>query len=368
MSHQRYPSIDPTREPHSLSLKVLRLSRPSLSRQTPLNKPTSAAHHDDLPTLMPASLASPSNSASTSSSLFSPLASLPQSFGSAYVGTTFSCTLCVNHDILDPLLPPLPTATATSASLTADAPSREPHKKAIRNVRIEAEMKTPGISSTVHKLDLTPAADAEQSQGVDLVVGQTLQKIVSFDLREEGNHVLAVSVSYYEATDLSGRARTFRKLYQFMCKAALVVRTKAGPLALGKAPGRARRWVLEAQLENSGETPILLQSVGLDVEGRLLYDDCNWEADHGNGEAKTDGEEEETHMAKNTEVSLVGHRPVLGPKEIEQICFVVREEEPGSAVVSKDGRVVLGGLRIGWRGEMGSKGSLTTGKLSVRSR
>ncbi|PHH52232.1 hypothetical protein CFIMG_003353RA, partial [Ceratocystis fimbriata CBS 114723] len=308
MAHQRYPSIDPTREPHSLSLKVLRLSRPSLSRQTPLTKPTSAAHHDDLPVIMPASLASPSDVASTSASLFSPLASLPQSFGAAYIGETFSCTLCINHDALDPLLPPPPTAAVSTAGLSPDGSGREPRKKTIRNVRIEAEMKTPGTSATVHKLELLPPSNPpispedsgstaattaattttttpQAAQGVDLAPGQTLQKIVSFDLREEGNHVLAVSVSYYEATETSGRARTFRKLYQFMCKSALVVRTKTGPLALGKAPGRSRRWVLEAQLENSGETPILLHSVGLDVEGQLLYDDCNWEVDTRDVEA-----------------------------------------------------------------------------------
>ncbi|KKF94330.1 Trafficking protein particle complex subunit 13 [Ceratocystis platani] len=308
MAHQRYPSIDPTREPHSLSLKVLRLSRPSLSRQTPLTKPTSAAHHDNLPVIMPASLASPSDVASTSASLFSPLASLPQSFGAAYIGETFSCTLCINHDALDPLLPPPPTAAVSTAGLSPDGSGREPRKKTIRNVRIEAEMKTPGTSATVHKLELLPPSNPpispedsgstaattaattttttpQAAQGVDLAPGQTLQKIVSFDLREEGNHVLAVSVSYYEATETSGRARTFRKLYQFMCKSALVVRTKTGPLALGKAPGRSRRWVLEAQLENSGETPILLHSVGLDVEGQLLYDDCNWEVDSRDVEA-----------------------------------------------------------------------------------
>ncbi|KKA26642.1 hypothetical protein TD95_002633 [Thielaviopsis punctulata] len=351
--HQRYLSTDPTREPHSISLKVLRLSRPALSRQFPLNKPTSAAHQNDPPTTLPASLASSSSASSAASdyalSLFSPLASLPQSFGAAYVGETFSCTLCANHDAADTQVIAAPQPAAVNG--VAGAAPRDSRRKHIRNVKIEAEMKTPGAATAaVHKLVLEPvAADGDgdaAAAGADLAVGQTLQKIVSFELREEGNHVLAVSVSYYEATETSGRLRTFRRLYEFMCKSALVVRTKTGPLSM--APGRARRWVLEAQLENSGENAMMLDKVGLDVEGDLEYDDCNWEASSGG--------------------SAVGKRPVLRPKEVEQICFVIRERQPGVAVVSRDGRVVLGGLKVGWRGEMGSKGSLTTGKLSVRSR
>ena len=174
---------------------------------------------------------------------------------------------------------------------------------------------------------------------MDLEPGGTLQKIVAFDLREEGNHVLAVTVSYYEATELSGRTRTFRKLYQFICKPSMIVRTKAGPLR--KREG-GRRWVLEAQLENCSEDVMQLESVALDLRGGLDYGDCNWEAGGGK-------------------------RPVLHSGEIEQICFIVREKKGEEAAEEMDGRIVFGVLNIGWRGEMGNKGYLTTGQLSARS-
>lgn len=213
-------------------------------------------------------------------------------------------------------------------------------------------MKTPGASSTVTKLNLLPADDGAvgSSSGVDLEPGETLQKIVSFDLREEGNHVLAVTVSYYEATELSGRTRTFRKLYQFICKSSMIVRTKAGPLRRvggegeeGKGAGpRSRRWVLEAQLENCSEDVIQLENVLLDLRDGLEYSDCNWE--------------------------MGGvPRPVLHPSEVEQICFVVREKEGASVADEADGRTVFGTLSIGWRGEMGNRGFLKTGQLGSRS-
>lgn len=260
--------------------------------------------------------------------LISPILNLPPSFGSAYVGETFRCTLCANNDVLEP----------SSEPAGDPHPSQTPPagiKKTIRDVRIEAEMKTPGSGATV-KLQLSPTNDEPAEKDADLGSGDTLQRIVSFDLKEEGNHVLAVTVSYYEATETSGRTRTFRKLYQFICKSSLIVRTKPGVLSQGRA---GRRWVLEAQLENCGEDVVQLERVGLDLEPGLTGLDCNW-------------------------VATGTSRPVLHPGEVEQVCFVL--SETGEVVESQDGRVLFGVLGIGWRGEMGNRGFISTGKLGTR--
>lgn len=305
--------------------------------------------------------------------ILSPILNLPPSFGSAYVGETFSCTLCASHDLVNP---------------GSDSASAHP-RKTVRDVRIEAEMKTPNSAAGAIKLDVGPAPDPSDPESgaatgtgtgtaSDLEPGTALQRIVEFDLKEEGSHVLAVTVSYYESTDVSGRTRTFRKLYQFVCKAALIVRTKSSPLGplplpgpLGRkgGRGRGRRWVLEAQLENCGEDAVMLERVVLDPEPGLRYTDCNyWEAGGG----------DET-------------RPVLNPGEVEQICFVVeerataggggdegeRQEEEKEEEAKKKGegegqgedggRTYLGVLGIGWRSEMGNRGFLSTGKLSSRN-
>ncbi|KAK4119995.1 hypothetical protein N657DRAFT_556759, partial [Parathielavia appendiculata] len=357
MSHQRYPSHETAKEPHSVSLKVLRLSRPSLVAQYPLQPPFSATSH---PPPIPASLAYSSNGSASAPPtnpapfVLSPILNLPPSFGSAYVGETFSCTLCANHDIPPPSItaegriPPPPAAAATAAA------------KTIRDVRIEAEMKTPS-SGTPIKVSLLPSTPAENTahdgnssdSGVDLEPGTSLQKILSFDLKEEGNHVLAVTVSYYEASSLSGRTRTFRKLYQFICKASLIVRTKPGALPVGDRG--QRRWVLEAQLENCSEEGVLLESVGLELEKGLGYEDCNnWDSDGGG-----DGDGDGGGWARGRK------RPVLQPGETEQVCFVIEEEEKGTAV-EVEGRLVFGILQIGWRSEMGNRGFLSTGKLGTR--
>ncbi|KAI0850168.1 hypothetical protein F5Y00DRAFT_42647 [Daldinia vernicosa] len=386
MSHQRYPSIDP-KEPHSVSLKVLRLSRPSLVVQHPLPTPISLPASAQQEPPIPASLAYSTNGDTNPDPfLLAPILQLPPSFGSAYVGETFSCTLCANHDV--PLPGELPAAAAAPAGPNLApmmSPMNPPKRKFTRDVRIEAEMKTPGSSAAL-KLPLLGAdgvvesnADTDDgkshshshhhyhggSKGIDLEPGDTLQRIVNFDLKEEGNHVLAVTVSYYEATETSGRTRTFRKLYQFICKGSLIVRTKVGALVpppplpsqsddirekKKKKGGDRRKWVMEAQLENCSEDVMQLSRVGLDLEPGLRYRDCNWEV-AGSG----------------------GGKPVLHPGEVEQCCFVVEEEEeeePGAdgtkLVVDEDGRIVFGVLGIGWRSEMGNKGFLSTGKLSTR--
>lgn len=197
-------------------------------------------------------------------------------------------------------------------------------------------MKTPGLGQA-QPLDLTPASTSETT---DLQPGGTLQKIVSFDLKEEGNHVLAVTVSYYEASETSGRTRTFRKLYQFICKASLIVRTK-----VGKLDEEQRKWVLEAQLENCSEESMQLQKVVMELDPGFEYRDCNWEATRS-------------------------ERPVLHPGEVEQVCFVVEETDRDKVekATGADGRVGFGVLGIGWRGEMGNRGFLSTGKLGTRVR
>lgn len=230
-------------------------------------------------------------------------------------------------------------------------------------MRIEAEMKTPLSSGASTKLVLRPPLpfDSDAQAGVDLDPGQTLQRIVDFDLKDEGNHVLGVTVSYYEATETSGRTRTFRKLYQFVCKPSLIVRTKAGLLGVveeepppqqetpppeeeaeTKAPVARRRWVLEAQLENCSEDTMQLERVELTLEDGLSYTDCNWEA-------------------------TGSPRPVLHSQEVEQVCFIVEEKEGETAREEDDRRIVFGTLGVGWRGEMGSKGFLATGKLGART-
>ena len=184
------------------------------------------------------------------------------------------------------------------------------------------------------------------NEGVDLSPGQSLQKVVNFDLKEEGSHVLAVTVTYSETTPTSGRVRTFRKLYQFVCKGCMVVRTKTG--VLPSPEGKGRKWALEAQLENCGEETITLDMVVLETKDGFRSQGVNWEI-----------------LAEEEDME----KPVLMPGDVQQVCFSVEEvlSEGGErAEPTADGKLVFGILSLGWRGTMGNRGFLSTGALGAR--
>lgn len=179
---------------------------------------------------------------------------MPEAFGNAYVGQTFSCTLCANNEV--------PGAPLTAAE-----------RKAVLGVKMSAEMQTPSNPRGL-PLPLLAAPDAayDEEAGGELRPGHSVQRILRYELNEEGAHVLAVTVTYTETlmkTDgqaSAGRVRTFRKLYQFVSQQLLNVRTKAGDFSLVRGGREAReRYVLEAQLENVG-----LVGVSLEVSTKFL--------------------------------------------------------------------------------------------------
>jgi hypothetical protein len=92
----------------------------------------------------------------------------------------------------------------------------------------------------------------------DVRPGESMQRILTLNLKEEGDHTLAVTVTYTETATgaagkaAAGRVRTFRKLYQFAAANLIAVRTKAGDLEGG-------RYALEAQLENLGERAVVVE-------------------------------------------------------------------------------------------------------------
>jgi hypothetical protein len=206
------------------------LSRPSLATQHPL------PNSKDLGISPKASLAYPPQNDTNDQFILSPVLNLPEAFGSAYVGETFSCTLCANNE-LDP----------------SDT------TKAISGLRIQGDMQTPS-NPTGSPLDLA-GSPKEVGDGVSPGPGESLQRILRFELKEDGNHVLAVTVTYTETAlgegkAASGRVRTFRKLYQFVAQQLLSVRTKAGELSRKNG---SSRYLLEAQLENMGEAAVCLE-------------------------------------------------------------------------------------------------------------
>lgn len=226
---------------------------------------------------------------------------------------------------------------------------------------MSAEMQTP--SQAVPLQLSSPIKEDKENASTP---GYSIQKIIRFDLKEEGNHVLAVNITYTENTlapgtgsvATGGRSRTFRKLYQFIAQPCLSVRTKATELPSHEIEDRTfgpygksklLRFALEAQLENVADTPITLEETSLDVRAPFKSTSLNWDL-------STDSE-----------------NPILSPRDVLQIAYLVEQQQDVTDGLDKlktdmkrDGRTTLGQLSIEWRGPMGERGFLTTGNLLTR--
>lgn len=257
----------------------------------------------------------------------------PPGFGSAYVGETFSCTLCANHE------------------LSADA------ERIITSVQIAAEMQAP--SGTV-PLDLTPYDDETTKNQTER--GESLQKIINFDLREEGNYILAVNLSYTETTmskgrpASSGRVRTFRKLYKFLTQTCIRVRTKVSDFPPTIVDGTAHtynitRFALEAQLENMAEGSVTLEHIQFDPKQPFRSTSLNWDLENSD--------------------TMDAEMPVVAPRDVVQVAFLIEyqtDDSDGTQLETRDGRIVLGHLSMQWRTAFGDQGFLDTGWLMTKGR
>ena len=368
----------PSSTPHPLSLKVLRLSRPSLATQTPLSatsfSPASLNIHPD------ATLAYPSTDPSSTPSPLTPLLTLPSSFGAAYVGETFACTLAINND-----LEPPPSDDITN-------PNPKPNNPTITALQITASLQTPSNQAGFPlELQYSEEASEEASESesptnnnttTSFPPTTTLQKSLSHPLKEPGPHVLAVTVAY-TSTSLDGNgvavgsaARTFRKLYQFVAQPVLAVRSKIGVVGGGGSGGREKlkRWVLEAQVENVGGEGVVVERCFL-KGGVGVW----WEGGIGGGggggggleDGRRDGEGGGERFGGGGGGGGEGKPVGLRPRDVQQVMFVVEDREVGGGGGGGGGGrsgapKALAQVEIDWRSAMGEKGRLTTGWLAAR--
>ena len=232
--------------------------------------------------------------------------------------------------------------------------------KRILSVKLTAEMQTP---SHTRPLDFSPPLDALGKNGIE--IGASTQSTLTFDLREEGTHVLCIDINYTESMLLrsttrnrnesggqvaiatGGRVRLLRKLYTFNVGPCLSVRTKATSLSADDTADTSvlERFLLECQLENLAHDTITIERLVFEARTPFSSKSLNWDTEH----------------------VIV---PILALREVTQVAFLISE---GDAIadekeVTKDGRTVLGVLTIHWRSGMGSLGVLSTGWLSSRPR
>lgn len=144
---------------------------------------------------------------------------LPQSFGSVYLGETFSSYICVHSRCTDQI---------------------------VEGVTLKAHIK-----NNENRVNLI----LKESSGKpnNLSPGQTLDDIIYYEVKEIGNHILVCEVNYIVA----GQPRYFRKFFKFPVLKPLDIKTKFFNAELDEI-------YLEAQIQNITTSVFCLEKVELD--------------------------------------------------------------------------------------------------------
>eukprot|EP00045_Choanoeca_perplexa_P013678 m.155664 g.155664 ORF g.155664 m.155664 type:complete len:408 (-) comp16423_c0_seq1:2383-3606(-) len=208
--------MEPNREGHLLTLKVMRLSQPQLVRSNPISYEPTDTLHDVLPALDP----------SASDLSLTELYKLPNSIGDTYMGQAFACFVSVHND------------------------SNDIVTNVICKVELQSGSKRTTLSSDNTTLKLSP--------------DQSVDQIVRHELSDIDTHVLVCSVMY--TTD-EGERKSIRKFFKFKVLKPVDIRPHCYTVK--------DCVFLEAVIENLTDSPITIQSVRLDPAESFDVMDCN---------------------------------------------------------------------------------------------
>ena len=318
-------------ESHALSLKIIRLSKPSFVTATPVPVLQSDEH-------WATHCRSQSLSAQVDGVLanlsFSELLALPPFFGNIYLGETFSSFVSVNN---------------------------EESRDRVLDIVIKAELQT-----TTQRFTLadTSAISPKKpiSPRLSLEPNQSAEFLLNHEIKELGIHILVCSVHYSTASNPNDK-KFFRKFYKFQVLNPLSVKTKVNSLQDG-------RIFLETQIQNITTVPMHLERMRFEASDMFHFLDLVKEdvvAKRG-GPARPlsqlvlDAPLSES-QSKKDESSLF--KSYLYPQDTRQYLFLlVPKSDSAQKIMLAKTSPTLGKLDIIWSTQLGQTGRLQTSQLS----
>ncbi|XP_062510121.1 trafficking protein particle complex subunit 13-like [Corticium candelabrum] len=209
---------------HRLSLKVMRLTRPSFASCQPVVCESQDILGDTLLDVMKQDIRTTEG---VERFALSGVLSLPQTFGNIFLGETFTCYICIHND---------------SEEITTDVQVQT-------DLQTSAQRLPLGNSSIVSKLGPNESVD----------------EVLHHEVKELGTHILICGVHYVTA---QGEKLYFRKFFKFQVLKPLDVKTKFHDVNHGKA-------LLEAQIQNITPAPMYMESVTLEPSQNYDVVDLN---------------------------------------------------------------------------------------------
>ncbi|KAH8244252.1 hypothetical protein KR026_003677 [Drosophila bipectinata] len=206
--------VDP--DAHLVALKVMRLMRPTLVGLGPMVtcEPTDLVQRFNYTQESDGITGAGAETLAAGQVLL-----LPQSFGSIYLGETFSSYICVHN-----------TTTHPVECVT---------------VKADLQSNTSRINLSLHEHVKSP---------VVLAPGGTIDDVIRYEVKEIGTHILVCEVNY---TTPAGFAQSLRKFFKFQVLKPLDVKTKFYNAEIDEI-------YLEAQIQNVTTSPFCLEKVELD--------------------------------------------------------------------------------------------------------
>ncbi|KYN18517.1 UPF0533 protein C5orf44 like protein [Trachymyrmex cornetzi] len=203
-----------TKSEHLLTLKVMRLTRPTLASPMVVT-----CDSTDLPgNTLNNELKNDCTTLQGMEALaIGQFMVLPQSFGNIYLGEIFSSYLCVHNG----------------------------SNQVVKNVTVKADLQT---STQVIPLS------SNNLEGKELAPDSTVDEVIHHEVKEIGTHILVCEVSY---TNQIGPPLSFRKYFKFQVVKPLDVKTKF-------YNAESDEVYLEAQIQNLTAGPICLEKVALE--------------------------------------------------------------------------------------------------------
>jgi len=216
---------------HCLALKVMRLTKPTLSQTCVPSSDTTDIAQD----MFKQKLIEDVNSLEKLEELeLGKLLILPQAFGNIYLGETFCSYICIHND------------------------STEECKKITLKADLQTSTQRISLSSTQDEMKLNS--------------GETIDHVIQHEVKELGSHILVCDVTYSSQTN---DRLNFRKFFKFQVMKPLDVKTKFYNAENDEV-------YLEAQVQNITQGIITLDKVSLDPSNVFTVKNLTVDDDESN--------------------------------------------------------------------------------------
>lgn len=288
---------------HLLSLKVMRLTKPSIKPLIPIS-----SEEQDLPGVLFNNQIANNVAASKGAEYLSTgeLLSLPQAFGSIYLGETFSCYVSILNDS---------NQISKDVSLKTD------------------------IQTTSQRIQLT-SCKPKDVLGPD----ESVDEVLNYEVKELGTHILICAVTYHSS---AGEKLYMRRFYKFQVLKPLEVKTKFY---------NAENDVLflEAQVQNITTSPLCIQHVILDQSHFYAMKSLNFLPNEKRNLESVDASDLETELFGST---------YMNPLDTRQYLYKLYPKIEHLRELRSKPVTPIGKLDIVWRTNFGESGRLQTSQL-----